>query len=278
MKSVDCIIVGAGPAGILSAVQLKRLGFSVLLFEDGKVGGLLRNARFVENYLGFPEGVTGENLARFFEAQLKRFKIDPIPEEVLEVSKKRSGYQVQTNKNDYQTKTVVIATGTSPLKAGLKGEDDLAGKKLFYHVIDIPESKKSKKILIVGGGDAGFDYALNLHDQGHEPTIITQGKIKCIRLLKRGADVRDISYFEGVNPKEVKPSGRGIELACNKQKFTADYVLVAVGREPRLPHIRGKGKGIHFAGDVHNDFSRQVHIAAGDALTIAMKIAHDLSP
>ena len=323
----DCAIIGAGPTGIISAIQLKRSGFSVILFEKNEIGGLLRNANLVENYLGFPGGVSGSELVAIFHQQLKKFKIQLVKAEVTSIchaeEETRSGsvskheskagiYQIQTPKKTYHAKTIIVATGTTPKTANLPGEAELVGKKVFYEIADFlhchsngqkchpcesrdlsppnssttplssPPKTPSKPIrdkryeipdtIILGSGDAAFDYALNLHKQGHHPTIVMRDVPNCLPLLQKRVAQQKIPVFENLHPlrlchsresgnlsprpaKTTSPSSppktpskpirdtryhipdTKIALVCKEKTFIVDYVLIAVGREPTFPQI-----------------------------------------
>tara|TARA_Y100000310_G_scaffold334703_1_gene415031 strand:+ start:551 stop:1417 length:867 start_codon:yes stop_codon:yes gene_type:complete len=273
----DSIIIGAGPAGITAAMQMKRSGLKIAIFEGERVGGLLRNANNVENYLGFPDGISGVDLIAHFREHLNTQKVPLIQEEVLEVGGEEGAFIIQTPRHTYKSKTVVIATGTSPLQANIEGEEELAGTKLFYEVADLPEDAKNANIILIGGGDAAFDYAINLFERGHKPTIVTRGEASCLPILRVRAEEKGILYREYASPTSVQQIEDQVEVQLDDGALQADYVFVAVGREPRYPRITVQSrKGIHFAGDVHGNRFRQVHIAAGDALRVAMDISLSL--
>ena len=107
-------IIGAGPAGISAAIQLKRHGIDPLLLEKGNVGGLLRNAWSVENYPGFPEGISGQELVRLFEEQLKKTNVRTVFEEVLSLDMKNGTFLLETPSRTFSSEKVVLATGTKP--------------------------------------------------------------------------------------------------------------------------------------------------------------------
>ena len=96
----DCIIIGAGPAGIVAAIQLKRSGRNVILFEKEKVGGLLRNANLIENYVGVGSGMIGNDLIEVFKKQLEEQNICVVKEEVIDI-KKEDVFEIKTNQNVY---------------------------------------------------------------------------------------------------------------------------------------------------------------------------------
>jgi thioredoxin reductase len=273
----DCVIVGAGPAGLIAAIQLKRSGHSVLLIEKSRIGGLLRNAKKVENYLGFAGGISGKELSRRLEEQLQSCDVEVVFEEVKEIRKGKDAFAVlASNPSSHEARSVIVATGTLPRKAGIEGEDELAGERVFYEPADLPRFNNKKKFLIIGGGDAGFDYAVNLSSQGHSATIMTKSRTSCLLLLKEEAEARGIEVHEHITTKRMKKKGEMVEVAYDEETFTADYVLIAVGREPCLPRGVIEQEGLYIVGDVKNASRRQVHIAAGDGLRAALHLSDSI--
>ncbi len=112
------IIIGGGPAGIAAAIQLKRYNLDPLLFEPEKPGGLLRNANLIENYPGFPNGISGVKLTKLIHKQLESFNIQTRTEKVrtLEFAKNNDCFIIQTANSSYNADIVIIATGTKPKK------------------------------------------------------------------------------------------------------------------------------------------------------------------
>ena len=268
----DSIIIGAGPAGITAAVQLKRAGHSVAIIEKDRIGGLLLNARKVENYLGFPDGISGPDLVKHFEEQLKKFEIEVMKAEVTSISKEESLFNVHIQAKPslqyinilQRSRSVILATGTKPKRAGIKGEEEPEGTRLFYEVCDVPDVPQKSTFLIIGGGDAAFDYALTLDDRGYKPEIITRSKIQCLTKLLDETKRRNIKFTENAS------------LPTNVTEINSDYVLVAVGREPDLPANIKEDEDLYIVGDARGSKNRQVHIATGDALFAAMEVTEFL--
>jgi len=291
MKSEDVTIIGAGPAGIAAAIQLKRSGITPLLLEKDEIGGLLRNANLVENFPGFPAGVTGLNLVNLFREQLKNISIRPRFEEVIKLDFKKGIFLVETLEKTYPSRIVVIASGTKPRGFADFVIPEEVKDKIFYEVYPILRARK-KEIVIIGAGDAAFDYALNL-SQNNQVTILNSGQhIRSLPLLlERAQAVSSISYHKNTRITRVSNNSQnGILLECktlgNTWKSRADYLIFAIGREPQLDFLSEKVKQnfkalvkkgvLYLIGDVKNRNYRQTAIAVGDGIMAAMKICRRL--
>lgn len=287
MNSEEVIIVGAGPAGLATALQLHRYGIKPLLIEKGKVGGLLHNANLVENYPGFPGGIPGPQLVDLFSQQVKAYDINILngPLDNLEYSNDRFEFTVEGQ--IFHSKLAVIASGTKPRTLS---DIDIPGEiqdKIYYEVYPLLEVK-NKQIAIVGAGDAAFDYALNLA-RNNNVIILNRGiKISCLPLLKERADLNPrIKYIHETAISRVSAGSTGsINLECNTPResiiYTVDYLIGAIGRDPNLDFISGQfaeitiqlensGK-LYYVGDVTNGLYRQTSIAVGNGILAAMKI------
>jgi thioredoxin reductase (NADPH) len=288
MEIHKVVIVGAGPAGIATAIQLKRYGIMALLFEKDEVGGLLRNANLVENYPGFPGGITGADLARRFAQQLNEEAVYHIPETVTKVDIYRGTFLIETSAQRFYAENLVVASGTKPKEPAL-GVISPCARPHVYHEIAQLSRVKGKKFIIIGAGDAAFDYALNL-SRANEVTIINRGTaVKCIPLLwNRVMNVPNVSYHTEVVISRIFFAGEGNPLnqVCVESEkgiqYWADFVIFAIGREPQLDFLSEKlilrqdeliaGGKLRFAGDVKNNNFRQTAISVGDGIMAAMVI------
>ena len=288
-------IIGAGPAGISAAVQLKRHGIDPLLLEKVKPGGLLKNAWSVENYPGFPGGIPGPRLVRLFEKQLGWAGVRVVFEEVVNLDMKNGRFLLKTPSRTFSSEIVVLATGTKPKAFPLLSRENCsltkkALKNIYYEVYPLLKTT-GKKIAIVGAGDAAFDYALNL-SRHNTNTITILGRGKRVRalplLFDRASENPNISYKPntiittiGTNPEERLV----LQVSEGKDRFelVADHLLCALGREPQLDILSPSlttnldmmvSEGaLYLIGDVKNKDFRQVGIAVGDGILAAMKIA-----
>ena len=114
MKEYHIAIIGSGPAGMACAIQLRRMGLEPVIFERPEPQSMLRMANWVENYLGFPEGIRGEDLFRYFKEQLGRFQVEHIYKEVRNIVLYEGNFLIDTYDNNYLCSVLVLASGTRP--------------------------------------------------------------------------------------------------------------------------------------------------------------------
>lgn len=284
----DVAIIGAGPAGIAAAIQLKRYGVSFVLLEKGRVGGLLWNANLVENYPGFPNGIPGPALVALLEKQMARLDIEAVHDEVAGLRLDEQGLFVEARQGAYRPRAVVVATGTQPRPIPLPVSSD-ARARVVHEVVPLLDVE-GKHIVVLGAGDAAFDHALNMAKKRNSVTILNRGRVvKCLGLLKQRADAESrITYRDGMTVGQVMAdeTAGGIKIRCEAggqgEDIRADYLVCAVGRDPQLnfmsasilareQELVNKGR-LYFVGDVHNGSLRQMAIAAGEGLRAAMQI------
>lgn len=285
MKIHDVTIIGAGPAGIAAALQLRRYGLDPLLLETQQVGGLLLNANLVENYPGFPQGIRGPELVALFKKQLDASCVRVCHEEVRRLSFMDDLFLVETATSKRAARLMIVASGTKPRDAQILRSRE-AEERIFYEVYPLL-GIRAKKIAIVGAGDAALDYALNL-GQSNEIIIINRGKeIKALPLLQeRVRTSPQIVYRESTEILEIVAESGGLRLECAngtaRAMLCVDYLIFAIGRGPRLDFLaeslpveelceRGR---LHLVGDVKNDRYRQTAIAVGEGVHAAMRAYH----
>lgn len=287
MKVEEVAIIGSGPSGMTAALQLRRSGIAPLLFESTRFGGLLVNANLVENYPGFPGGVSGPKLVQLFEQQACTSGVEVIFEEVVELDHDGAVFHITSNMGRYRSRFAVIATGTKAVTfpPGVIQEDALS--RVLYEVSPI-RGVKNRKIAIVGAGDASFDYALSL-ERHNQVYILNRGRsIKCLPLLwDRTSVSQRIQYQAEIEVKFVSSTADGgLLLKCKglegEREMEVDYLIGALGRVPRLDFVSARLAGmieelerqgiLNLIGDVKNGRYRQTAIATGDGLLAAMKI------
>jgi thioredoxin reductase (NADPH) len=287
MSYYPVVIIGAGPAGLAAALQLKRSGFNPLVLEKGLTGGLLLNAYRIENYLGFSDVLSGQGLVSHFERQMKRWDIRISRQTVIKLSSDKGAFRIVTQHGVINAHSVIIASGTRSYAVGIKGESDLIKqKRLYYEIKQMPPLKTQHAVTVLGGGDAAFDYALNLAGRVRLVNIILRGKQpKCLPLLAQRVKInKKIKLFIDTQllSAEETPDKKYLLLTVkkgNKVSFIkTNYLLAAIGREPELSYWTGTSEqldvnaGLFLAGDVKRGMYRQASIAIGDGILAAMQV------
>ena len=275
------IIIGAGPAGIACAIQLKRYNINSIVLEKGEIGGLLKNANLVENYLGFPNGISGKKLVQLINKQVQTSKIN-IKYEIVEVVEFFEGtFSVKTNINVYNSRYLVIASGTKPIVPNVPIIPDDINDKVFFDIYKL-KPIENKNIVIIGAGDCAFDYALNLSDYNKIIILNRSNQMRALPILhERVANTNNIQYFDERSVLKIESVNKQLLLICNNsKKLTADYLLIAVGRKQNLDFIEKnvlENPNVFQIGDVKNGQFRQTSIAVGDGTFAAMNINNILN-
>jgi thioredoxin reductase len=286
MKREAVSIIGAGPAGIAAAIQLKRSGVVPFVVEKERVGGLLKNAHWVENYPGFPGGITGLHLVSLLERQLAGHGLEVLFEEVINVELDGHAFCVETTGRRWISLIVIVASGTKPRKISDVTIPSGAEGRIFYEIYPLLDVV-GKKIAIVGAGDAAFDYALNLGRNNDIMILSRSEKSRCLPLLReRTAQSPRIMVLDETIVRQIVVSREGLHIECvSREKQTChhcDFLVFAIGREPQLDFLSetvrkrqrelGKSGLLYHIGDVHNGPFRQTAIAVGDGIKAAMRI------
>ncbi len=279
-------IIGAGPAGMAAAIHLQRAGLAPLLLERNVPGGLLRHGYWIENYPGFPEGIRGDRLASLFHDHLLSVGGEVTTASVEGVDRLADHtFTVTTSQEKVASDAVIVATGTRPRTIDIPGLRELEGISAFYDLFELSRAAGGHdRILVYGGGDAAFDQAIRLNDEGHEVTIQCRSVPRCLPLLRERANERGIRLVEGLSIVRVRKGKVGTLLETEGGgSMVVDKVLLACGREPRVeilsPEILPQKyttpppspvPGLFLAGDVVGGTERQVSIAIGSGMRSAM--------
>ena len=274
-KRYTAVIVGAGPAGIAAAVQLKRYGVDFAIFEKSSIGGLINEANFVENYPGLPNGIPGSKFAALLRKHLDNFGIAPAFAEVRKIYYD-GGFKILTENGETTGEFCILASGTipKPLKLPLEGDIPISRS-----VLDL-KKEKNRRIVIIGGGDAAIDYALNLASD-NDITVISRSSLTAIpAILQRAYEHPRIEIIYGFKIRSIFKDGDTVNIKIMKDgkpiAVEADAVLAATGRDPELSLLLDKNlinnDKLYLAGDVKNGIYRQASIAVSDGIRAAMEI------
>ncbi|HOP55971.1 MAG TPA: FAD-dependent oxidoreductase, partial [bacterium] len=163
MTEVELIIVGGGPAGLTSAIYSARALIDTLVIEKMLPGGQPVLTTFIENYPGFPEGISGPELAERLESQAGKFGAKIITSRpVLNIYRKEEGFEVKTEMESFLGKAVIVATGTSPRKLNVPGEEEFTGRGVSYCAVCDGAFYRDRVVAVVGGGDSAMDESIYL--------------------------------------------------------------------------------------------------------------------
>lgn len=285
-------IIGGGPAGTAAAIQLKRSGFDVTIFEKQAIGGLAVNANLIENYLGFPNGISGIRFTGLLEKHLENLEIEVKYDEIDYIKFENNSYLLNNRLEKYSR--LIIATGTKPNQLNIPGMEKIAIDKIYYEVYELL-GESNKTIGIIGAGDAAFDYALNLSLTNKSIILNRSQEIKALDLLRYRADKNpNIENRKNVVVSEIISQKDKLLLNCKVRneknedsyfEILLDYLLIAIGRQAAMPMLsneleHGKDdlisqKRLFFIGDLINDKFRQVSLSAADGIRAAMEIKFD---
>ena len=285
------IIVGSGPAGYTAALYNARADLQPLVFAGLQPGGQLMITTDVENYPGYPDGIMGPEMMELFKKQAERFGTTYIPGDVVKVDFSKRPFKITTEDRELQALSVIIATGASPRKLGVKGEEEYAGRGVSYCATCDGFFFRDKEIVVVGGGDSAMEEGLFLTKYGSRVTVVHRrdkfraSKIMADRLLANPKV--QVLWDSAVD--EIVGDGKKIHAMRIKNLKTgdatehaADGFFVAIGHTPNtslfekiLPmtpegylHIKANSSytnipGVFAAGDVHDHVYRQAITAAG---------------
>lgn len=285
---ITVAIIGGGPAGIACAIQLKRSGIkSIILFDKKDHSSLLLNARLVENYMGFSDGISGIDLWNKFYQQFIKYNIKQIFSyvDLLEFNEQEKLFTIMAKKNIYYAKYIVVASGTKPKTLNVINTD------IHYDITKI-SNQKNQKIAIVGAGDAAFDYALSMSKCNNVSIFNRKHHINALFALQQKViNCNNIQYFNDTKLISIKKNNQKLKLFLKYQnnlfekKF--DYLIIAIGRianknfySSKLHKLETrliKHKLLYLIGDVHNNIYRQVTIATADGILAAMQLREHLN-
>jgi thioredoxin reductase (NADPH) len=297
----DVVIVGGGPGGLSAGIYAMRAALKTILIEKGAVGGQVAISDGVENYPGF-EHITGYELSQKFLQHAQSYGMEIVQEEVVAVEPGLDFHTVRLGNGDIlRTHTVILATGGSPRKLDIPGEDEYYGKGVSYCGVCDGFFFRDKIVVVVGGGDTAAEEALYLaklakhvylvhRRDALRASMILQQRVKdeCkIEILWNSIVTEIKANDEGVNAVDLQDTqtGEQRELATdgvfvfvgfipNNQlvpagiKMNADgYVVTNEKCETNMP-------GIYVIGDLREKYAKQIVVAAADGCTAALVAAY----
>jgi len=296
----EVAIVGGGPAGLTAGLYCARAALKTVLFEEKVAGGQLWNTQDIEDYPGFRH-VTGAELAQRFEEHARDFGLDIQPYAVQEVYADGELRVVRTlDGPEYAAAAVIVCSGGEPVKLGVPGEEELAGRGVSYCAVCDGPFFQDQEVAVVGGGDSAFQEALFLTRYARRVHLIhrrdefrasavLQGELSAhpkVNIL-RSHQVEGIEGQDRVEAIRLRDAKTG-----ETRRLDVDGVFIFVGFRPRSrlfrDHVRHDASlylltddrmetsipGVFAAGDVRAQLARQITTAVGDGTTAALAAAH----
>lgn len=294
----DLIIIGGGPAGLTAGLYTARARLDILLVEKFAPGGQVLTTDWVENYPGFPEGVSGFELVDRMKSQAEKFGLEIRNEEVEGLDLSSEKKTVITNKGRLEAKALILACGATPKKIGIEGEALLTGKGVSYCATCDGPFYRDQEVAVIGGGDTAIEEAIFLTRFASRIHIIhRRDRLRAVKLLQDRAMAEEkIEFLWDTVPLKISGENgvEGIELKNVKtgeiSHKEVQGVFVFVGTDPNSDFVRGTVKtnengfvitdedmktsipGVFAAGDIRAKLFRQIATAVGEGATAAFSV------
>jgi len=273
---IDLIIIGGGPAGLTAAIYSSRMGVKTLLIERSVLGGRAVEAPIIENFPGFPDGITGTELIERMRKQVERFGTDiKAFEEVVNLELQGRVKKVTTKTGEYRSLSLIVATGTHHRKLLVPGETEFLGRGVSYCVVCDGPLFRGRVNAVIGSGDEAFEDALYLSNFSRKVILITgREEIEAAEDLvgkfreKENAEIFE-AKVERIHGDEIVKSivisrfedERSIEIPV-------DGVFISLGGVPMTNLVRKAGIAVDKRGCIKVDRRQSTNIegvfAAGD--------------
>lgn len=302
-RSYQLIIVGGGPAGLSAGIYAARSKLDTLLIEKAGLGGRILNAEKVENYPGFPQGISGAELGSLMAQQAGKYSLPVVMAEVQGVDIRDKERILNTSEGQYRAKAVILAGGTEHSKLGVPGEEEFLGRGVSYCAMCDGAFFKDEVVAVVGGGNVALNDALFLPRFASKVIVIhRRDQLRATKVLQDRAFAQPkIEFIWDTVVDSIRGDSQVRELRIRNVKtgkessLKVSGVFVAVGLRPNTDYLKSllaldeggfipvNGRmetevpGIFAAGDIRAGSIRQVVAAAGDGATAAIGAERYLS-
>jgi thioredoxin reductase (NADPH) len=303
----EVVIIGAGPAGLTASIYARRAGLSCLVIEQAAVGGNMFVGDRIENYPGFPEGISGSELSQRMEAQARKLGVEFIQTTVNGLSIRDKVKEVNTDKGSLEAQAVIVATGCQYKKLGIPGEGRLLGRGVSYCATCDGNFFRNQTVAVIGGGDAAVQEALYLSKLASKVYIIhRRDQLRAVKALQEMAfQTPNIQMVWDTVAEAIEGEEQVDKLKLLNKKtgerseLKVEGVFIYVGIKPNIEFLKGmvveltedgyiragedtrtSVPGIFAAGDVRKKPTRQIASAVGDgcnALTAAEEYLLEMS-
>jgi thioredoxin reductase (NADPH) len=302
----DLIIVGSGPAGLTAALYAAREGIETLVIERGGVGGQAGVTERLDNFPGFPEGISGAEFADRLRQQAERFGVEILSaQEVTEVGVDGSYRLARTaDGTEYRAWAILLALGSTYRRLGIPGEEDFIGAGVHFCATCDGPFYRGKEVLVVGGGNSAGEESLFLTKFASHVTIATRGDgLSASKVVvEKVQENPQIDVLTNVLPAEFKGDTRLKAVVLRNtqtgetREITPQGVFVFIGLKPNTQIVKNlvmldeRGfiltdgmlqtnvPGIFAAGDCRADSTKQAASAAGEGAAVALALRRYIEP
>ncbi len=301
MIEKDVVIIGGGPAGLTSALYTSRGLLDTLLIEKAIIGGQIALSEWIENYPGFPKGVSTAELAENMKKQVEGFNTQIMMDEVTDMEQKDKKFLVKTWGEEIKTKGIIFATGASPRKLGIPGEQKFTGRGISYCATCDGPFFKDMPVLVVGGGDTAIEEAIYLTKHASKVYVMhRRDKLRANKTIQERARKQEkIEFIYNGLPQEIVGDQK-VSKMIYKDKITEEIrelevngIFIFVGTTPNTEFIKNSkldialdSRGyievdknlktnidsVYAAGDVIRKSLYQVSTAVGDGASAAFNL------
>jgi thioredoxin reductase (NADPH) len=300
LHNCELVIIGGGVAGSTAALYGRRFGLDLLVLERGVPGGQTASASCIENYPGFPEGITGPELAQAVTEQALKVGVEYVNAEVMGLSHREDGRWIaHTDQGDCETVSLIVAVGASPRHLKVPGERELAGRGVSYCATCDGFFFRGQTVAVVGGGNTAVDEAIYLSEICAKVYVVhRRDQLRCEKFLQdrlaarpnievvwdsvvveiRGEDAVGTMRVRNVKSGEDRVLElQGVFIAIGnvaRTDWLGDFVEREDGFILTNENMETNAAGIFAAGDVRKTLVRQITTAVGNATTAAFFAYH----
>ena len=297
MQKENVIIIGSGPAGLTAALYTARANLNPLVLGGDLLGGQVSLTSEVENYPGFPEGLTGPELVDLMKKQAERFgaRIEYDSVEAVDFSK-GSPFTVKARQGEYQADAVIVTVGANARKLQIPGEDEFVGRGVSYCGTCDGFFFRGKEVVVIGGGDSALEEGIFLTKFATKVTIVhRRDALRAGMTLQKRAHANEkIAFLWNTVADQITGNGavQSVRLrntVTNEvSDFKTDGVFVFIGHDPNSDLFKGQlemdehgyvvadklmrtsVEGVFAAGEIQDSVYRQVATSVGQGCAAAM--------
>ncbi len=296
------VIIGSGPAGLSAALYAARVELEPIVLTGMELGGQVSITHIVENYPGFPEGISGPELTEVFQKQAERFGAKLVFDLATEVDFSQRPFRIQGYSGEYFADAVIIATGASPRHLNVPGETEFTGRGVSYCGTCDGYFFKDKEVIVVGGGDSALEEGSFLTRYANSVTVVhRRDELRAGPFTEaRARENPKIDFIWDTVVKEIVGNGQVQTAVLENRKtgeikdLSIDGVFIFIGHIPNTDLFKGQLEmddqgylkvnrynhttvpGVFAAGEVADSHFRQVITSAGMGAAAAMEASRFL--